>query len=292
MNKTIVIGGLVALAVAANSQAGYTFKSVTRMEGGGRGADAQNSTVQAMVEGDKAHVEFVDSKNPAMEKGNYILTQDAGKSMFMVNPGDKTYTKWDMEAMMGMAGAAMKAMGGFMQMEFSDPKVEKLADEAGEPILGYPTRHYKFRTTFTTTMTMMGRKTVTATVKDEDIWATSKLTDAGFGAWMRKTPPSMGNEQLDKLVKAEMGKIQGFPLRHIMVTANTDGAGKTQTTKMTSEVTELTKTTVPDSVFVMPPDYKERKMDAGDESQGEGVKDGQPKLPADFMKMMQQRQQK
>ena len=292
MHKTIVIGGFVALALAANCQAGYSFKSVTKAEGGGRGADAQNMAVQAMVEGDKAHVEFVDSKNPAMGKGNFILTQDAGKNMFMVNPSDKTYTKWDMEAMMGMAGAAMKMMGGMMQMDFSDPKVEKLADEAGEPILGFPTRHYKFRTSYTMTMTMMGRKTVTATVKEEDIWATSKLTDAGFGAWMRKTPPSMGNEQLDKLVKAELSKVVGFPLRHVMVSTATDASGKPQTTKMITEVTELKQTTIPDSVFVMPADYKELKMETADDAQGDGAKSGQPKLPADFMKMMQQRQQK
>lgn len=287
MNRTLVIGGFVALVFAANSQAGYAFKSVTKAEGGGRSADAQNAVVQAQVEGDKARMEFAESKNPVMSKGSYILTQDAGKTMFMVKPSDKTYMKWDVEAMMGMAGAAMKKMGGFMQMDFSDPKIEKLADEAGEPILGYPTRHYKFRTTFTTTMTMMGHASSTTTVKDEDVWTTSKITDAGMGAWLRKAPPSMGNEQLDKLIKAEMSKIEGFPLRQIMVNTTTDPTGKTQTSKVTTEVTELKPVTVPDSEFVLPPDYKELTMDLGDGTKTDSEKGDQPALPAAFMKMMQ-----
>ena len=295
MNKMIAVGGFVALVLAANSQAGYTYKLVTKAEGGGRTADAQNSVVQAQVEGDKARMEFSESKNPVMGKGNYILTQDAGKTMYMVKPDEKTYMKWDLEAMMGMAGAAMKMMGGFMQMEFSDPKIEKLADEAGEPILGYPTRHYKFRTTFTTTMTMMGRKSSTTTVKEEDVWTTTKVTDAGFGAWLRKTPPSLGNEQLDKLIKAEMSKVEGFPLRKIMVNTVTDPSGKEQKSKVTAEVTELNQTTIPDSQFALPTGYKETAMDLGGDAKTEGDKGDkgdQPALPAAFMKMMQQRQQK
>ncbi len=289
MRRQIVIAGIMALAVAANTHAGYSFTSVTRTEGGGQGAQAQNMTVQALVEGEKARVEFTESQNPMMGKGDYVLTQDAGKTMYMVNTAEKTYAKWDIEAMMGAAGAAMKMMGGFMQMEFSEPKVEKLLDEAGEPILGCPTRHYKFRTSFTTSMTMMGRKSTTATVKEEEIWATTAITDAGMGAWLRKSPPTSGNEQLDKLVRAEMNKIAGFPLRQIMVNTTTDASGKTQSHKMISELTSLKKMTVPAASFSIPSDYTELKMDAPAEQTAPGEQKPAMSIPPAFMKLMQKK---
>lgn len=290
MHTRIVAGALTVL-VAANIHAGYVFTSVTKSEGGGRGNDAQNMTVKASVEGDKARIEFTESKNPMMGKGSYVLTQDAGKTMYMVSPEDKSYSKWDIEAMMGAAGAAMKMMGGFMQMEFSEPKIEKLMDEPGESILGYSTRHYKFRTTFSTTVSMMGRKNTTATVKDEEIWSTTKIADAGMGAWLRKSPPSSGNEQLDKMIRAEMNKIEGFPLRHIMVTT-TDASGKQQTHKMVTEVTELSKESVAASTFVIPSDYKELKMEVEDKGEGEAAEGAKPAipLPPGFMKFMQKNQ--
>lgn len=290
MRKQVIVGSIVSLVLAGTSFGGYSFKSVTTSTGG-RGADARNSAVQALVEGEHARVEFTEGSNPMMKKGDYVLTKDAGKTMLMVSPTDKTYATWDMEAMMGAAGDMMKAMGGMMKMEFSDPKIEKLTDEAGESILGYPTRHYKFRTTFTTTVSIMGRQNVSSTVKEEEIWATTAITDAGMGAWLRKSPPKTGNESIDKLIQAEMGKVQGFPLRHIMVNSSTDASGRTQTHTTTTEVTELKKTSVPDSTFVVPSDYTELKMEvpAQDESQPAGKKPGFS-LPPAFMQMMKKRQ--
>ncbi len=286
MHKRFVAATIASLILTAQSHAGYSFTSVTTASGG-HGADAQNSVVQALVEGPQARVEFVESRNSMMAKGNYVLTQDAGKTMIMVDPGDKTYSKWDMEGMMGAAGDVMKMMGGMVQMEFSEPKIEKLADEAGPSLLGYPTHHYKFRTTFSTAMTVMGRKNSTTTVKEEEIWATPKIADAGMGAWLRKSPPKSGNEQLDKMIRSEMNKIEGFPLKQIMVNTTTDANGKAKSHTMTMEVTELKKVAVPASAFVLPADYTEMKMEIPQESA-----DGkQPAIaiPPALLKMMQKR---
>lgn len=285
MNNRFVVSALILSVLTACSHAGYSFKSVTTTQGG-RGAEAQNSVVQALVEGPQARVEFVESGSAMMEKGNYVLTQDAGKTMYMVSPGDKTYMKWDIDSMMGAAGDIMKMMGGMMQMEFSEPKIEKLADEAGPVLLGYPTRHYKFRTSFSTTMTMMGRKNSTATVKEEEVWATSAITDSGMGAWLRKSPPKSGNEQLDKMIRAEMNKIVGFPLKQIMVNSTTDANGKTKSHTMTMEVTELKKMNVPASAFALPAEYTEQKLEMPEVTEGEKPA---VTIPPALLKMMQQR---
>jgi hypothetical protein len=252
MRKANIFPIVGTLAIAAQSFAGVTYTAKTTSEGG-RGASLHNSVVKAWVSGDKARVEFEESASPMTGKGRYIVTSDGGKTMYMVNPKEKNYFKWEMEGMMGTAGGVMK----MMNMKFSNPKVEKLGEEPGGTVLGMPTTHYKFRTSYTMEMSMMTIHKKTATVNEQDIWATPKLVDVGLGVWLRKTPPKFGDEELDNLVKAEMGKMQGFPLKTVSKVSSTDEKGNTEVTTTTMEVTEMQPSSVPDSTFVIPADYRQ-----------------------------------
>ena len=107
-------------------------------------------------------------------------------------------------------------------------------------------------------------------VKEEEIWAAPKLVDAALGIWLRKTPPKTGNEELDALIAAEMGKVQGFPLKRKVVTTNTDEKGKVESNTVTMEVTELQMVPVPDSTFEIPAGYKETSMTDVGEGKGGG----------------------
>jgi hypothetical protein len=255
MRKLHVVTTIGTLALAVPLFAGVTYTAKTTSEGG-RGAAHANAVVKAWVSGDKAKIEFEESGNPMERKGMYIVTSDGGKTMYMVNPQDKKYFKWDMEGMMGMAGGMMK----MMHLKFSNPKVEELGSEPGGVILGMPTTHYKYRTSYTMEMSMAMMHRKTSTVNEQDIWTTSKLADPGLGVWLRKTPPKFNNEELDNLVKAEMGKMKGFPLKTVSKITNTDEKGRTEVTTTTMEVTELESASVPDSTFAIPAGYEEAAM--------------------------------
>jgi len=83
------------------------------------------------------------------------------------------------------------------------------------------------------------------------------------GTYLRKEPPSLGDEEFDKLMRAEMAAMQGFPLRMKMVQTDTDEKGKSETTTTIIEVTKLElEFATPDSTFVIPPDYEEVQMSA------------------------------
>jgi hypothetical protein len=261
-SKTIFAASFLTLALAAApAVAGIHYKSVTRTEGGpqSRSADTQ---VEGWAAGDKARIEFRESANPMMKKGMFIITKDGGKTMYMVNPEDKTYAEWDLQAMLGMAGTVMNGMGPLLKMEFTTPKVEKLLDEDGGTLLGMPTRHVRYRTSYTLTVKVLGMGNSSDVVSDQDIWATQKLADVALGAWLRADPPHTGNEQLDKLIATGREKIQGIPLKMITVSTNTDKKkGKQTVTKMTMEVTQLdTAAAVPPSSFEIPAGYKETQM--------------------------------
>ena len=272
-----VAAAVMAVGLSAAAQAGIYYEATTRTEGDTRGA-AMTMAVKAWVSGEQAKVEFTQSDNPFMAQGNYLLTTDGGKTLYLVNPSEKTYTQWDLEKMMGMAGGMMKMARGIMHMTFSDPKVEKLGEEDGGTLLGMPTTHYTYRTSYSVETKILGMRHKSDMVNTENIWATDAMSEAALGVWLRKTPPKTGDEQLDKLVAAEVGKIKGFPLKQVTVATTTDSKGKTATNTTTMEVTALEKQAMPDGTFVLPAGYRETQMVPEGEGKDEGSENPMMKL--------------
>ncbi|HEX3131742.1 MAG TPA: DUF4412 domain-containing protein [Thermoanaerobaculia bacterium] len=258
--KNFILALILALS-ALPAFAGIHYKSVTKTE------DAQNRggnsmEVEGWVAGEKARVEFKESGNPAAKQGSWLLTKDGGKTIFLVDPEEKTYAEWNLQAMLGLVGSVMQGMGPLLKIEFSDPKVEKLLEEAGGTVAGLPTRHYKYRTSYLMKMRVLGMANEANVVTEQDIWSTDRLQDVALGIWLRSDPPRTGNEQFDKLIAAEAGKTQGFPLKTVTVSTTTQKKNNKQTvTRSTMEVTQLdTSANVPGSSFEIPAGYKETQL--------------------------------
>ncbi|TFG88779.1 MAG: DUF4412 domain-containing protein [Gemmatimonadales bacterium] len=257
MVSRALMASLLALSVAAQAWAGLSFTAVTKSEGG-RGRGDQGGTAKVAADGERLRMES--SAKGRGEAEGYMLTQDGGKTLYMVNPKDKTYMKWDVEGMMGGAGGMMQMAKGMMGMKFSDVKVEKVLEEKGEPILGYPTTHYRFTTSYQMEMNFMGRKNVSTVVQEDDLWATSKIKLSTLAVWTGKQLPTTGDEELDKLMKSERAKVEGLPLRTVMTQTTTDAAGKTQVSKTTMEVTEVKEGAMDAALFELPAGYQEMQM--------------------------------
>jgi hypothetical protein len=259
MKRVVTIIGL-CLVCAMPALAGIHYKSRSHQEG--KGASKQmDMTVEGWVDGDNAKILFTESKNDLMGKGSYLVTTDGGKILYLVDPKEKTYTEWDLNAMMNMLGTVMESMGGMIQMEFSDPEVEKLLEESGGTLLGLPTTHYRYRTAYDMEMKIMGMKRSQSFETLQDIWSTEDLADPALGVWLKRDPPSMGNVGIEKVIEAEMSKMKGFPLKTVQETITTGQKGKQQTTTTTTEVYELNQTTISPDTFEIPADYERREMD-------------------------------
>jgi hypothetical protein len=257
--KRIATFALALFVLAAPGWAGTYYEATTTVATGQRGGDSR-MVVHGWVEGDRARVEFRDSNNPMVGKGNYLITTDGGKTLFMVDPKEKTYMAWDLGAMAGALGSMMQAAGGMVNIEFRDHKLERLSQEAGPRMLGHPTTHYRFRTAYTTEVKVfrMGQETRTETL--QEVWATTALTDAGFGAWLRNEPPRTGIAGLDEMLRNEMGTTEGFPLKMVSTSTNTDKKGKQSTSTTTMEVTVLREEPVPASMFAIPEGYERTEI--------------------------------
>lgn len=274
MRKTLLIAVCLGIMLSAPAFAGIYYEATTKADG--RAGQGQAAVVKGWVHGDKARVEFVESGNPMMAKGGYMLTKDGGASMFFVNPKEKNYSKFDVESMGQMVGG----LGKMMNMKFSDVKGEDLGEEMGGVIAGVLTTHYKFRVSYTMEMNFMGMKQASKIVQDKEVWAAPKLVEAALGIWLRKTPPKMGNEEFDKLVRLQAGKIQGFPLKMITKQTTTDKNGKVETTTTTMEVTKLELDMIPNVSFDIPSGYEEVDMMGAMTGQG---KDGEENPLAKMM---------
>ncbi len=266
MRRALVVSVCLALVLSVQASAGVYYEATTKGEG--RAGQAQAAVVKGWVHGDNARVEFVESGNPMMAAGGYMLTKDGGTSMFFVNPKEKSYSKFDVESMGQMVGG----VGKMMNMKFSDVKSEDLGEEMGGVIVGLPTTHYKFRVSYTMSMSFMGMKQASKVVQDKEVWAAPKLVEAALGIWLRKSPPKMGDEEFDKVVRAQAGKIQGFPLKTITRQTTTDKNGKAETTTTIMEVTKLELDMIPNVSFDVPAGYEE--VDMFGAMMGEG-KDGE-----------------
>jgi hypothetical protein len=266
-SKSILVPSILALLTLAAAPAfsGIHYKSTTHTESsaGSRGTGGNGDIqVEGWVSGDKARVEFKESGSPIAKQGSYLITKDGGKAIYLVDPEEKTYAVWDLKAMMGMVGGVMNGMGPLLHFEFTNPKVEKLLDEDGGMVAGLPTRHQRYRTSYTLTVKVLGMGNTSDVVTEQDIWSTQRLSDVGLGVWLRTEPPRTGNEQLDKLIASGREKAQGFPLKMVTVSTNTQQKkGRQTTTKSTMEVTQLdTAAKVADASFEIPAGYKETQM--------------------------------
>jgi Domain of unknown function (DUF4412) len=250
------------LAAAVPCSAGIHYKAVTKTE-----ADAQRGSgdiqAEGWVSGDNAKVAFVESSgNPVLKQGMYMITKDGGKTLYLVNPEEKTYAEWSLQGLLGTVGAVMNGLGPLLKIQFSPPKVEKILEEDGGMVAGLPTRHYKLRTSYTMTVRVIGIGNTTDVVSDQDVWTTTKLQDVGLGVWLRAEPPRTGNQEFDKLLAAEAVKFEGFPLKMVSVNTSTSKKGnRTQTTRSTMEVTQLdASAAVPASAFEIPAGYERTEI--------------------------------
>lgn len=278
LTRTFASVLFTAALATAPAWAGIHYKAVTDNQDSKAGSS--KIEVEGWVSGNSARVEIKDSNNPVMGTGTYLLTKDGSKTIYLVNPEEKTYAKWDVQAMLGALGSVMKGMGPLLKMDVSEPKVEKLAEEDGGQLLGLPTRHYKYRTSYNMTFKVFGMGQTSNVLVEQDIWSTDQLNDLALGAWLRSEPPTMGNEGLDRLIKSEMGKMRGYPLKTVTVTTNTpQKKGEKTVTRSTMQVTQLdTSATVPASRFEIPSGYQETQllpMAGAQASEGQGGEEEQ-----------------
>ncbi len=257
---------LLMIAAALPAWAGITYIAETRTILGAK-SDSGDFRVQGWVSGNHARIEFLRSELPGLETGLYLVSADGGETVFLVNPHEKTFERWDIGGMVTNMANMMRAMRGEMKVRFEEPTVEKLLEEDGPQIQGMPTRHFRFRTSYKASLEMYDHDTV-STVTEEDIWTTTAIAEPGVKIFLNRRSSS-GDEQLDRILEREMGKVPGFPLKHV---TSTRMETKKQTTETRSEmnVVEVKEVKTADALFEVPKGFEE--LDSNDSEMTRAMK--------------------
>jgi hypothetical protein len=251
---------LVAVALAAAPATADLFYRARTWQEGDRPAEAVRMTVEAWVDGEQADIRFTESGNPFMAAGSRLVTTDGGKTLYLVNDEEQTVSPWDLEAVLGMASALLEGMGPLLKFEIQNAKVETLAEEPGGEVAGYPTTHYRFRTSYDILMKIMGIKRAQHVETVQDTWATDALDDPALGVWLVRNPPDLGDSGLAELLRLEREKQRGFPLKTVIEEISEGQKKKRQRTIRTiTEVLEVGERDAPADAYVWPSHY--RKVD-------------------------------
>lgn len=287
-NKIAEAGRLAAacagLALASGTAAaGYYYEATTTSEGEGFGRGGQVMRVHGFVDEQNARMEFAESSvaGPVFKTGSYIVTNDGGSTLRLVDPAEMQYMALDLNGLLGFAGAILNATGGAVQMEFSDFVNEQLAEGPGEELLGYDTMRYEFRTGYTMSISVLGFTRRNMVDTHLEFWCTDEIDAAGFRLWLRPDRFRTGNAEFDELIEQQYQAIDCLPLRMHSTTV-TSGSGDDSTTTSVTEVTELREESgFEPAIFEVPEGYTETSLipelsGAFEAPQGEGAAETEP----------------
>lgn len=247
----------ISLSVAATAQAGYFYEATTTAT-----SDQQRGTetthVKVWVDGASTRIEYQEGSGiGAFEEGSYIISTDAGDTMMLVDPKEKTAMEFNMGATMGMASKMMESLGGMMKMEFTDFYVTPGDTAAGGDVLGYDTQRVRYDSGYTMKMSMFGRNMDQTVKMNNDMWVTDEIDASAFSAWLRPDKMLKGMfEGLDEMMEQQFSQMKGTPLKAVIDTVTTDKDGKSSSSRMVTEVTELREEKVDASMFEIPADYE------------------------------------
>jgi hypothetical protein len=243
---------------AAASNAGTYFSAVTTSDGA-KDTWAPNATVRCWAEGPKARVEFAESDSTVLKPGLFLMTLDGGSTTYLVDLNARTFSRWDLGAVLRAETAATAGHEGSSNRTYSEPKVAKLSEDDGGQVAGVATLHLKVRTTFTSEIMVKGARRSSSTVVDEDVWVAPGLNDAGLGLWLAKAPIRTGDETFDSLLAAR-APYSGYPLKRTAVATTTEKGGAKSVATTTLTVTELIAGAMPARTFTMASGLREAPL--------------------------------
>jgi hypothetical protein len=262
-------GFLCAAPVSAQSKPGVSFdQTMVTITGSSGRTDTTTVMLRTTSAGGDGRIDVEKGSFPNMgpfSSGPHgvMIMHDGGSEMAFLNPDQKQYLSIKPIAMMEGMQKMLEGMGGSMSFDTAATQLSLDSVGPGPSMDGHPTLTYRLRTGMRMTMSMMGQSHVVDNQSSQEIQAATDLGDFAEVASMNRfaeVTQAMGFPKgyFEKL-SATRRRIHGFPLRAVTHTT-TSADGVTQTIDQTIEMRNVQRLAVPDSLFVVPADYKPVRM--------------------------------
>jgi hypothetical protein len=237
--KSLSLLSLAVLGCALPASAGLTYRA--HMDKFGR-----ESSFKVWATDDKAKFVIESSSDPSMPPGFAIIVTDGGEQLTLLPDQKQSYLQLTREEYKKL----LKGKASQKQVQIENPKLEELVvDEDGGMIAGYHTRHYKIKISL---IDHEADQTLNFVVFEEFWTAPSIPNPAPYLNML--TQQTSGIEELDALL--DYKKFKGLPLKRIVeLYANGEFGGRSLV-----EITEVGQSSVPESIFQIPPGYKKIEM--------------------------------
>jgi hypothetical protein len=250
---SLVLLSLLLAAATADAAIQYEFRQVTRSDV--EQLQRPDVTGRGIIDGARSRIDF--HTGSVYGPGTYVITEDSGKSVTIVNNSDKTYSQHDVGAMVSAVGT--------QQIRIANLKTDFRKMEDKTIVAGLPTEHYRLTASYEVTVAF-GELSIRQRVETiVDKWTTTAFGDVAesfFSSGLLKT----GNAEIDRLIEAETRRFTGFPLRQVVsVTTRGDDVVQPRTKlpvpslrRQISEtvVTAIEAREVPPGQFAIPAGYK------------------------------------
>ncbi len=201
----------------------------------------------------------------AFSPGPHAVTimHDGGKEIFFLNPDQKQYLLFKPVAMMEGVQKMLESLGGSMSVDTSASRVNLDSVGPGLAIDGHPTLTYRVTTVMRVTISMMGESHVVDNQSTQEIQVATDLGDfagvLGMNGFAEATQAIGFPKGYLENLAATRRRMHGFPLRAVTHTT-TSANGMTRTVVQTIETRNVKRLPVPDSLFLIPADYKPGTM--------------------------------
>jgi hypothetical protein len=245
--KGVAFGLVTLLLCAATATAQFTFV-LTERKGG------RSSTTRGFADGVKFRLEPQESKSADNPQGDYAISVDGGRTVYMVDPARQEFARVDSPTLMARAKEQLAALMKKMSLQIESPKVETMLAEPGETLEGHPTRHYKVRISYS--MHFLKADVRRSYVEYQDLWMASDIDQPGASNLLIYFRPT-GDPRIDGAWQRELAQMPGFPLRQVTLRTEVNEDGNSSVLRISRDITKVHTGPVSASLFAMPTGYKE-----------------------------------
>jgi len=245
--KRVALGLVPLVLCAATATAQFTFV-MTEHKGG------RSSTTQGFADGAKFRLEPQESKSADNPQGDYAISVDGGRTVYLVDPARQQFARVDSQTLMAKAKERLTALMKQTSLQIESPKVATMLAEPGETLEGHPTRHYKVRISYS--MHFLKTDVRRSYVEYQDLWMASDIEQPGASDLLIYFRPS-GDPRIDGAWQRELAQMSGFPLRQVTLRTEVNEDGNSSVSRISREITKVQTGPVPASLFALPTGYKE-----------------------------------
>ncbi|MGB5718088.1 MAG: hypothetical protein WBN81_13480 [Gammaproteobacteria bacterium] len=247
---------MLGLVIACTVHAGLRYTIETDILQGDKKVQKERFVDEITVDGEKARIDFLAQNGSKPKNGGFILTVDGGKTFALSDGGEAVCSDWSTDDFFSTVGKMLDKGTRFINADLEEAKFEKVLEEPGPEMHGYPTTHLRLLTSFAAKGKILFMRFEYGAEVTDEVWMTSGLKlPAHERKWLEATAKT-GFDYIDKLVAAWNAEVSGTVLKQRSVVRLTNLDSKETSTK--TEIIEVTRLEmldsgqIPEGTFTMP----------------------------------------